>query len=107
MAGGWRESSVVMSPAVNLGAAVCLTTQTMSDIVTHFPDRESSLIMAALSWITFKASLTRGWIVETSGPHHSFQLELEVPLLEQEGEAMLGLFLPDRVEDPHCQLNTD
>ena len=46
------------------------------------------------------ASLIHGWIVERSGLHHSFQRELEVPLSDQEGEELLGLFLTDHAEDP-------
>ena len=91
---------MVMSPAANPGAVVCPLIQTSTDIITHFPDSQSDLIMLVLGCIPFNTSLIHGWIVERSGLCHSFQLELEVPLSDREGEELLGLFLTDRTEDP-------
>ena len=88
-----------MSPAANQGAVVCPRIQTSTDVMTHFPDSHSDLIMSALGRIPFDASLIRGWIVERSGRQHSFHLKLEIPLSDREGEELLGLFLPDRAED--------
>ena len=56
--------------------------------------------MSMLGRIPFDASLIRGRIVERSGHHHSFHLELEIPLSDREGEELLGLFLTDHAEDP-------
>jgi hypothetical protein len=72
--------------------------------ITHFPDSESSLLTNALQLVS--QDNVDGWtgrLMEDSGPGRAMRLQVEVPLLDGEGEQILGLFLSNRSLSPNWE----
>jgi hypothetical protein len=73
----------------------------MTTATTHFPDSVPSLLDRALRLVSRDSA--DGWtgrLVEDSGPGQVMRLEIEVLLLDDEGERILGLFLGSRPLSP-------
>ena len=76
-------------------------TQTTVVTTTHFPDSVPTLLAAVLGMVRREgASGLIGRLVERSGPFPAMHMELLVPLSQEEGDELLGMFLPDRAESP-------
>ena len=82
----------VLSPAVTNSVAV----------TTHFPDSVPDLLAGALAMVRGGGlgGVTGRLVEENSGGAHTWRLVLECPLSEEDGDSLIGLFLPDRSESP-------
>ena len=76
-------------------------TPTSVVVTTHFPDSTSVILGMALGMINERGTGGLiGRLVEQSGPSPRMLLVLELPLSEEEGDRLLGEFLPDQSESP-------
>jgi hypothetical protein len=81
--------------------------QIVTTATTHFPYSAQSLLNSALQLVSQDIVDGRtGRLVEDSGPGRVMRLEVEVPLLDGEGERILGLFLRDGPHSPDLEVDS-
>ena len=69
--------------------------------VTHLPDSIPVLLTSVLDVVRRDgAERMQGRLVETSGPSGGWRLVIETPLSTEDGNRLLGMFLPSGPDSP-------